>query len=241
MLLEQEFNEILVEAEEGYYRHTDLEPVLPYRGKNGMPATYWIQEGQLYTLDGSLINRREVNNLAVVKGVVYDDEGQRRLRLYRVGDLQPTPQLPVIGHRIVKEYINSFIELSRCWYPYSDQKVLGTGSVYKRFERFVKPEIMDSFDKERFHERAEYLNEVSVEYLCGRMAIPGQDHVYGVFLNRVARVCYTMIQPIAEHLMRNPWREFEIQRIQSNDFMVTDKGDFRINQWEAEHLPKKGV
>lgn len=233
-LLEQEFSEILVEPEEGYYRFNDLTPVLPYRNNHGLPASYWIQEGILGT-------RREVNNLSNVKGVVFDDEGVRRMRLYRLGDLQPHPQLPVTGHRIVKEYLNSFIELSRCWHEYTDHAYLGTGSLYRRFQRFVKPEVTETFDQSKLEETPQFLAEVCMEYLRGRIAIPGQEHVFSTFLNRMVKVCCTMIQPIADHIVNNPWAEFEIQRIQSNDFLVIEKGDFRINQWEAQRAKKTGV
>jgi len=233
-LIEQDFGEILIEPEEGYYRSTDLEPCLPYRSRSGMPAIYWLQEP-------NTLNKREVTNLAVVKGMVYSDEGTRVMRVYRVGDLQLTPQIPVIGHRIVMEYLQTFIEMSRCWYPHTEDKMLGTGNLYHRFHKFIKYEIMETYDRTKMAEVHEHLNEVTIEYMRGIMPVPGQDHVFGVFLSRIIQLCYSIIQPIADHLISHPWMEFELQRMRGNDFLLIEKGDFRINSWEAQHLKKTGL
>ena len=232
-LIEQEFNEVLIEPDEGYYSSTSLEPLLPYRNKSGMPASYWIQE------TSSPLSKREVQNLALVKGLVFDEEGDRKLRLYRPGDLQLTPQIPVIGHLIVKEYLQTFLEMSRCWYKFTDNQVFGTGSLHKRFKRFIKHEYMETFDEKKFDETSDYLNEVTMEYMRGIIAVPAQDHLFGIFLDRILRLCYTIVQPMAGYIVDSPWKEFELQRIGSNDFLVIDKGDYRVNAWEAQHLNQK--
>lgn len=231
-LIEEEFKEVLIEPEEGYYRYNDLEPFLPYRNSAGMPCSYWLHEANTLT-------KREVNNLAVVRGVVYNEEGIRCARIYRVGDLQLNPQIPVIGHRVVKEYLQSFIELSRCWYPYSEDRVLGTGNLYHRFHKFIKPELMELFDRTRWHENEEHMNEIMIEYMRCRGIIPSLDHVFGMFMQRVITMCYTIIRPLADYIVQHPWTIFELQRIQSNDFLLTECGDFRIKQWEASNLQKR--
>ena len=231
MLLEQEFQEVLVEPEIGYYRHYDLEPFLRYSNHLGNPLTYWLQE------NGGL-DRVLVNNLAGAKGVVYNQEGEFQIRLYRAGDLQLTPQLPAVGHRIVAEYFNSFIEMSRIWLPYSEDRILGTGNLYHRFHKFIKPELMETYDRTRMAENPEHLSEITMEYLNGRMIVPAQDHIFGVFLDRMIRLCSTIIEPLAAYIVSNPWKQFELQRMHGGDYIVIDRGDFRVNQWEAEHLTK---
>lgn len=105
--IEEEFPDVLVQPPEGYYRSGDLQPFLPYRNKAGLPMTYYVE--------GNGMDRRPVDNLALVRGVIYNEDGERVTRIYKVGDIQLSPQRPVIGLRLIEAYIHAVIDTSRAW------------------------------------------------------------------------------------------------------------------------------
>lgn len=106
--LEEEFSTVLVMPEEGYYRPGDMRPFLPYRNSIGLPATYFVESG-------IGMDRQPVNNLSMARGAIYNEDGEFVARIYKTGEIQLNPQRPIVGYKLLEEYITAVIDCSRAW------------------------------------------------------------------------------------------------------------------------------
>ena len=106
--LEEEFSGVLVMPEEGYYRPNDMRPFLPYRNSIGMPATYYVESG-------IGMDRQPVTNLSMARGLIYNENGEAVARIYKTGEIQLNPQRPIIGSKLLEEYLTAVIDTSRAW------------------------------------------------------------------------------------------------------------------------------
>lgn len=231
--IEEAFRSVLIEPEVGYYRSLDMEPFLPYWAKNGIPASYYVKN--------SKGENEIVRDLTQTRGDVYDEEGFFRCRIFKQGEVTLSPQIPALGHRIVKEFLMTYIEMTRAWLPYSEDKVLGTGSLYHRFKKFIKLELMEDFAPQfraMYTEDPMYLNEITMDYLNREQPIPVYDHAFTEFLKTIIANCQRIIIPVRQFIMSNPWQEFELSRLNSGDYLLIPRGDFRINQWEKQVVKK---
>lgn len=226
-IIENSLAACLVDPEPGYYLHNSSTPCMK-------PGKKYYQR-----IAGTIL---EITDVRQISSTVYDSDGNIAIAYPPFGRLAifEKPTIPTVGMKIVREFIESFIESNVEWV--GDRRVRFSD----RLRKYMKA------DTTQFtYERVEPDSWPTIDTATSRILryfAPGGIDVYKS--DEVFQFCEEFIRvamQIANHQIQSfigsdSWNIYDIQ-VAHGIVTITKHGDYRAHQWERlrKHLAGENV